>query len=279
MQFGDRVGFPHTQAYSKYIPLDRDVFLYSLSASRKDKFEDYRWNWMFVGKLPYKGFINQNKALAEEALLRDDGYDVYLGESSAMSTLGILPDPIITTMISNNNPTVLINTIYHERTHQLFYKKNETIFNENAAVLLGQLTTLEYLKQKLGENSSEYETQTQRIQDTLIFSEFIDLFYGELGELYASNLSSEEKIQKREEIFASNLKKFKTLKLQKFFKKFDQEEINNAYIMSEYRYYGKIHLYYQVYEKLGDLSKTIQFFNETAHFEGNPEKNIDQFIT
>ncbi len=281
MQFGNEVGFPKTKAYSKYIPLQREVFLHSLSASDKDKFQDYTWRWPFIGELPYKGFIEKDDALKEQLKLEKENYDTHLGESSAMSTLGILPDPITTTMINESDVTVLINMIYHERTHQLFYKKGQVIFNENSAVLLGQLTTLEFLKGKFGENSEEYQKQINRINDKLIFSEFIDGFYNELDKLYSSNISSEEKIKKREEIFQKHLEKFKIVKekLNKSFKNFDQEEINNAYILSFYRYYGKLHNYYKVYEKLGDnLQETIAFFNNTAQSSENPEKIISDFL-
>ena len=226
MRFGDEVGFPKTKAYSKYIPLPREVFLYSLSAADKDKFQDYTWKWLFIGELPYKGFIKKDDALKEQSKLEKEDYDTSLGESSAMSTLGILPDPIITTMINETDVTVLINSIYHERTHQLFYKKEQVTFNENSAVFLGHLTTLEFLKEEFGENSEEYQRQINRINDQLIFSEFINEFYNELENLYSSDFSSEEKIKKREEIFLEHLEKFKIVKekLNKSFKNFDQEE-------------------------------------------------------
>ncbi len=191
MEFGNQMGFPETEAYSTYIPLDRDVFLYSLSASRKDAFEDYQWWWPFIGNLPYKGFIEEENALQEQLELQRQGYDTHRGEATAMSTLGLLPDPILTTMINETDATVLINTIYHERTHQLFYKKNEVVFNENAAVLLGSLTTLAFVKEQFGEHSAEYQRQVDRISDLLLFSKFIDQFYQELDQLYSSAISSD----------------------------------------------------------------------------------------
>ena len=219
--------------------------------------------------------------MKEQSKLKKENYDTHLGESSAMSTLGILPDPIITTMINESDVTVLINTIYHERTHQLFYKKEQVTFNENSAVLLGHLTALEFLKERFGENSNEYQKQVNRINDKLLFSEFIDEFYEELDKLYLSNLSSEEKIKKRGEIFQRYLEKFKIVKekLNQSFKNFDQEEINNAYILSLYRYYGKLHTYYNVHGKLGsNLQETIAFFNNIAQSPENPEKIISDFL-
>ncbi len=65
----------------------------------------------------------------------------------------------------------------------------------------------------------------------------------------------------------------------KSFKKFDQEEINNAYLLSLYRYYGRLHQYYQVHEKLGrDVQATIRFFHETAQGADDPEVVIQRFL-
>ncbi len=282
MNLGDQLSFPETEAYSKYIQLPREVFLHSLTASKKDSFDEYRWYWPLIGGLPYKGFINKEDALKEQTKLKALNYDTDLGESSALSTLGYLDEPIITTMINKNDSTVLTNTIFHERTHQLFFRQNDVTFNENAATMIGAIAALELIKQEFGENSSEYQHQTQRIHDQIVFSQFINNFYQELAKLYQSPLSSEEKIEQREIIFNQYKEEFKTVKekqLQRYFKKFDQEEINNAYILSYYRYYGRLHLYYQVYDKLDhDTTKTINFFNQIATGNDDPETEIDAFL-
>ena len=60
---------------------------------------------------------------------------------------------------------------------------------------------------------------------------------------------------------------------------FENEEINNAYILSLYRYYGKIHVYYKVHEKLGNnFQETIIFFNNTAHSSENPDNIINDLL-
>lgn len=283
MAFGDKAGFPKTRAYSKYSPLDREVFFYSLSASKKDSFKSYLWNWPFIGSLPYKGFTRIEDARKEEMELRELGYDTYIGESKAMSTLGFLPDPVITTMIDKNDSTELVNAIFHERTHQLFFKKDEVTFNENAAVLLGTLTSLEFFDKKFGPGSAEYRTQKEKINDTIIFSNYIDNFYEELDTLYSKNISSREKLSERELLFKKYKELFRTgikPELKILFKGFDRREMSNSYILSYYRYYGKVHVYMKVHERLGnDLKKTRVFFNKTANTRGESDKLIENFIS
>ncbi len=283
MAFGDDKGFPNTKAYTKYSILDREVLYYSLSASRKDSFENYQWNWPLIGKLPYKGFIQIDDAKKEEIELKKMGYDTYIGKSITMSTLGILPDPIITPMIDKKDPTALVYNIFHERTHQLFFKKNEVTFDENSAVLLGTLTSLDFFKKKFGTESVEYRTQKEKLNDIFIFSNYIDNFYQYLNILYSKNISSTEKLAKREALFQRHADLFKTNikpKLNIFFKDFDEKEMNNSYILSYYRYYGKIHVYIQIYEKLGkDLNRTLAFFRAIANSQAKSEDIIEKFMS
>ena len=282
MAFGDEAGFPKTRAYSKYSPLNREVLYYSLSGSKKDGFEEYLWNWPIIGSVPYKGFIHIEETKKEEAALRKSGYDTLIGKSRTMSTLGILPDPIITPMIDKNDPTELIYVIFHERTHQLFFRKNEVAFNENAAVLLGTLTSLEFFKKKFGPQSTEYRTQIEKLDDIIIFSNFIDNFYNELNVLYSKNISREEKLRDRDVLFQKHVALFKASikpELKGLFRGFDRQEINNAYILSYYRYYGKVHIYIQVHEKLGnDLNKTLAFFKNAASSKENPDNLVDNIL-
>ncbi len=282
MAFGDGAGFPNTKAYSKYSPLDREVLYYSLSGSKKDGFEEYLWAWPFIGSVPYKGFIHIEETKKEEAALKKIGYDTLVGKSRTMSTLGILPDPIITPMIDRNDPTELIYVIFHERTHQLFFRKNEVTFNENVAVLLGTLTSLEFFKEKFGPQSEEYRAQMEKLDDIITFSNYIDNFYNELNVLYSKNISGEEKLKEREALFQKHIALFKASikpELKTLFKSFDRQEINNAYILSYYRYYGKVHIYIQVHEKLhSDLNKTLAFFKDAASSKEKPDNLVDNIL-
>ncbi|MCE8425572.1 MAG: aminopeptidase [Candidatus Methanoperedens sp.] len=282
MAFGDGAGFPMTKAYSRYSHLDREVLYYSLSGSRKDSFEEYLYTWPLIGSIPYKGFIQIEETKKEETALKKIGYDTLIGKSITMSTLGILPDPIITPMIDKNDPTELVYVIFHERTHQLFFKKNDVTFNENAAVLLGALTSLEFFKRKFGHQSAEYRAQMEKLDEIIIFSNYIDNFYNELKVLYSKNISGQEKLKDREDLFQKHIDFFKASikpELKMLFKDFDRQEINNAYILPYYRYYGKVHIYIQVLEKLGgDQNKTLAFFKDAASSKENPDNLVDNIL-
>ncbi len=101
--------------------------------------------------------------------------------------------------------------------------------------------------------------------------------------MYSKSISSQEKLSKRELLFEKYKELFRTgikPELKRFFKGFDREEMSNSYILSYYRYYGKVHVYIQVHQRLdNDLKKTRVFFNKTANTRGESDKLIENFIS
>ena len=115
----------------------------------------------------------------------------------------------------------------------------------------------------------------------MLFSEFLERFYQELDGLYKSDKTKEQKLAEREIIFSNKRDEFNTIKTQLHasFKKFNEREINNAYILTHYRYYGKFSEYYRVHERLGsNPSATLQFFNATAQQKEAPDLVIATFL-
>ncbi len=122
----------------------------------------------------------------------------------------------------------------------------------------------------------------EKLDDIIIFSNYIDNFYNELNVLYSINISGEEKQKEREVLFKKHVALFQTNikpKLKMLFKGFDRQEINNAYILSYYRYYGKVHIYIQVHEKFdSDLNKTLAFFKDVASSKEKPDYLVDNIL-
>ncbi len=82
--------------------------------------------------------------------------------------------------------------------------------------------------------------------------------------------------KKHRELFRTNIKP----ELKILFKGFDRREMSNSYILSYYRYYGKVHVYMKVHERLGnDLKKTRVFFNKTANTKEDSDKLIEDLIS
>ncbi|MGV3709594.1 MAG: aminopeptidase, partial [Gemmatimonas sp.] len=76
------------ESFTKFTQLDRDTLVLVLSAAYRDRLERRTWWFPVVGRFPYKGFFDFNKAKKTAEEMRADGFDVVLGASSAFSTLG-----------------------------------------------------------------------------------------------------------------------------------------------------------------------------------------------
>ena len=87
--------------------------------------------------MPYRGYFSREGAEAEAARLRARGHDVYLGAAGAYSTLGWLPDPLLSTFPWDDT-AALAELLFHELAHSVLYVPGEAAFNEAFATAVGR---------------------------------------------------------------------------------------------------------------------------------------------
>jgi len=236
----ERLGLRRTGSYTKYFEVKRPI-LHVITASEKDRLHLHHWNFPIIGRATYKSFFTLEGALKEKGVLERKGFDTYLQQAAAYSTLGWLKDPIFSTMLKWDEPT-LANIILHEMAHATVYFKGETDLNEQLATFIGHQG------------------------DDLLFSRWIDQAYRQLLEFYDQPVSREEKARGREEIFQSIQEKFTEMQDQfktDCYKGFERKKLNNAALMAYRRYLQRLDRFEALYEKLGkDLKKVVEFFKE-----------------
>jgi predicted aminopeptidase len=132
----DSLGLKTGESFTKYSKLDRDTLVLVLSAAYRDRLERRTWWFPVVGRFPYKGFFDFDKAKKTAEQMRKDGFDVTLGASSAFSTLGWFNDPVVSTTLAMDSVT-LANTVMHELLHNTFFAKGHVPFNESYASFVG----------------------------------------------------------------------------------------------------------------------------------------------
>ena len=124
------------RSFTSYSALEHDTLVVVISAAYRDRLERYQWWFPIVGRVPYKGYFDFGEARRAAADLRRDSLDVYLRTASAFSTLGKLPDPLLSTTLREDSLD-LANTVIHELTHNTFYAPGQAVFNESFANFVG----------------------------------------------------------------------------------------------------------------------------------------------
>jgi len=260
----EKLGLKRTGSYTKYFEINRPV-LHVITGSEKDRLEFHHWNFPIIGKVTYKSFFTFEGILKEKRVLENKGYDTYLQQAAAYSTLGWLKDPIFSTMLKWDKPT-LANITLHEMAHTTIYFKDETDLNEQLATFIGNQGSIDFLTEKYGAGSREVDLAIDYQKDDLLFSQWIDESYNRLSGFYHQPISGEEKLKGREEIFEAIQKKF--VKMQGQFKTdcykgFEKTKLNNAVLMAHRRYLYRPDRFKAFYEKMGrDLRKVVEYFKE-----------------
>jgi predicted aminopeptidase len=260
----EKLGLKRKKSYSKYFEVVGPV-LYVITASEKDCLRLYHWNFPITGKVTYKSFFTEKGVLKEKRFLETKGYDTFVQQAGAYSTLGWLKDPIFSSMLQWSEAT-LSHLILHEMTHATVYFKGQTDFNEQMATFFGNQGAIDFLIEKYGKESKEVMEAIHNQEDDLLFARWIEEAYQRLFNYYAKEISKEEKLGGREEIFRSIQEEFRKIKDQfktDSYTDFDQLDLNNAVLLAFRRYIHRLKNFQALYEYFGnDLKRMIDLFKE-----------------
>lgn len=234
-------------SYTTYSRVDGDTLLMVVSAAYRDRFEPYTWWFPIVGRVPYKGYFDFDDAYAEAERLAAAGYDTYVRPSGAFSTLGWFDDPVLNTIL--RYPDVdLVATVIHEITHNTLYLPGQVAFNESFASFVGDRGAILFFCEREGPDSPRCRQATDAWHDTRIYGRFLTSFIEELRALYArEDLTSEQKIQKRELVFDAARQRFTEEVVPRLrtraFRGFVNRELNNATLIGINLYYERLDLF------------------------------------
>jgi predicted aminopeptidase len=258
----ERFGLRKTKNYSKFFQVKRPV-LYVITACEKDRLHPYSWDFPIVGKVTYKSFFTADEALKEKDLFNRKGYDTFLHEAAAYSTLGWLKDPIFSSILEWNEGA-LANLILHEMAHATVYFKDRTDFNEQLATFIGNQGAIDFLTERYGPESKEVREATDHQEDSLLFSGWADQACQELSAYYGREISKEEKLKGREALFQSIQENFQKMKEQfktEEYRNVDKMELNNAVLLAYRRYFYRLEKFEALYQTLGrDLRRMVEYF-------------------
>jgi len=150
----DSLGLKRTRSYTKVYDQKGQPLLWVITASQKYRLEPKTWQFPITGRVTYKGFFNKGDADAAKAELEAEGWEVRTREVNAWSTLGYLPDPILSEML-DNTPGEMANVIIHELSHSTVFIRGDVEESENLASFIGDVGAGKFLRMKYGEGSPE----------------------------------------------------------------------------------------------------------------------------
>jgi predicted aminopeptidase len=238
--FASRVlKLPDNASYRTYVKIDRPYVVWNVVAAPALSVEPKTWCFPIAGCVAYRGYFSEKSARAFAARLKRQGYDVVVEGVPAYSTLGKLPDPVMSTMMRYGSDE-LAAMIFHELAHQLLYVPDDSRFNEAFAVTVEEEGLKRWLEHQ-GRPIRIAELDRQRAVDGA-FIALLRLTRARLAQLYASDAPRRTKLRRKRQIFAELAANIRTLEhgLQVHSPVYDDwiaQGLNNAQLASVSTYY------------------------------------------
>lgn len=273
--FGVEVlGLRGGDAFTRYLELDGKPVAWNVTAAEKDQLKLHVNTFPFVGSLPYLGFFKEADARREADRLQKLGLDVYVRPVAGYSTLGVTSDPVYSSMLDGPDARV-VEVVLHEMLHGTLYLVGHSDWNESLATFVGLHGAALFFAQRGGESAARkvFDDAESRSRDEENFSAFLRPVLDELKQLYASPISREEKLRRREELFSRAQKEY----LKRFppppgmTPSFVRQPLNNAVLLA----YGVYHHATPSHQKLlervgGNLAQFIQICKYAVEFAPDP---------
>jgi predicted aminopeptidase len=260
----DGLGLDVGDSYTSFAQLDQDTLALVLSAATRDRFASKTWWFPVVGRVPYKGYFDEDDALKDQQVLEDEGLDTYLRPTAAFSTLGWFSDPLLSTLLRRDEVD-LVETVIHELSHNHLFVRGSVGFNESFATFVGRVGAIEFFctRQGGGPDTVTCLRAQERWRDYQIFSTFIDDLVDRLQAIYSdTTLSYDQKLEQRRVLFESRLDDFEARVQPSFeamtFQSFLVTPLNNATLMARMRYYHRLTDFQALLDEHGGLRAAIE---------------------
>ena len=239
----ENLGFESSDNYTTYYDQLGKPSLWVVTGAKPFDLQAKEWSFPFLGKVPYKGFFELQKAYQEETKLLQEDWDTNVRVAGGWSTLGWFRDPVLSNMLADPVGE-LANTIIHELTHGNLFIRDSVEFNENLASFFGDQGARRFLLQKYGAHSPQLEEYIKRQGDRMKFTDHILRGADLLDSLYANmpeTLPLDDRINSKRRLINEIKMSCDTLELyekQRYLLYLGEREVNNAFFMSYLRYRG-----------------------------------------
>ncbi|MER8377742.1 aminopeptidase [Mesorhizobium sp. M0142] len=186
----DELALPDNNSYRSYVDVGRDAVTWAIFAAPEFSLTPRTWCFPVFGCVPYRGYFSKRSAIETAVELQRQGLDIYVTGITAYSTLGWSSDPLLSTMLSQDE-TYLAGLVFHELAHQRVYVHDDSSFNEAFAVAVETTGVRKWLR-ATGDTAGlrRYEADRRRRAEFLVL---VSQTRDELRHVYDDDVTSEQK--------------------------------------------------------------------------------------
>ena len=268
-------------SFWSYSYVDRPDLTHILVAAPKTELRPYTWWFLIVGRVPYKGFFERTDADAEARRLEAEGYDTTIRPSAAFSTLGWFDDPLLSHLLRYDK-VVLSEIIFHELFHNTLYVKGAGVFNESVANFIGHRAAIDFFRERMGVESAEHQRAIRVWEEEREFGAFIAELAQTLTDLYTRDLSLEEKLRLREQVFSraqADWAQRIAARPDHRARMFSRQPLNNAVLIHYMVYLHDLDLFESLYQQSGrNLEITIERLQHAVKKGGEPFAAVRELL-
>jgi predicted aminopeptidase len=261
----DRLGLRVGGCFASLATVDADQVVHVVLAAERFRLEPVTWWFPVVGRVPYKGFFDEQRAQAAAARLEAEGFDTVVQPSVAFSTLGWFDDPLLSNLL-RYDPVTLATVILHELTHTTRYLSGHGAFNESFANFVGYAGAREFFHES--RRRAEALRAHDLWDDARAFSFFLADFTARLETAYAAGIDEAE----RTRMLDAGQEQFRGLTLRTGLNAdFGAGRLNNARILHYRLYYDRLGLFDRLLQHhRGDMAAAIRAALEIADDATDP---------
>jgi len=192
------LGLPQGDSYAHLARIDREHAGWNVYAAPMLSTRARLWCFPLVGCVVYRGYFSRHEARAFAGkIAAEEQLDTWVAPFSGYSSLGYLPDPLLSTQLALP-PARLAALVIHELAHQRLYLPGRSKINEAFA----RLVEREGLKRWLRERG-EYDHLAQmqhRWRESERRARLAIAARDRLEKLYASELTHKRKLAHKSEL-------------------------------------------------------------------------------
>jgi predicted aminopeptidase len=276
------LGLKDTKNYTRYVHIDRDYLAAVVSACADDSFAGHRWWFPVVGYVPYKGFFGVDDAKKEAQKLRNKGLDVWVRGVDAFSTLGYFRDPLYSYM-RDYSAYQMADLLIHELFHATVFIKNHVQFNEELAEFVGKHGARLYIESRFGKDAKELREYDAHQKDSDVYVLYIQKLKTQLDDVYKSDISREQKLERKAAVIKAAQETFKTNYSAMFttdaYKFFEDLPVNNAYLQLYGLYHDGGEYLEALYTKAGsNLPAVIEAAKKIKQRGEPPQQQLEALL-